>query len=69
MRHDLKYYVSFWAPDYKKKPRGTGTCPEKGKKAMKNKSYKEWLRELGLFRLEKRLRGDLITLQPLEMKL
>ena len=32
-------------------------------KDLKNKSYGEWLRELGLFNLEKRrLKGDLITL-------
>jgi len=46
--------------------RGPGTCPQKGNKAVKvleNKSYEEWLRELGLFSPEKRkFRGDLITL-------
>ncbi|KAK4832384.1 hypothetical protein QYF61_022239 [Mycteria americana] len=62
VRPHLESCVQFWASHYKKDIEFAGACPEKGKEA-EQKSYEEWLRELGLFSLEKRrLRGDLIAL-------
>jgi len=42
--------------------------PEKGNRAVRgleHKSYREWLRELGLFSLDKRSSGEISLLSPM----